>query len=46
MITINNLDFSYKNVAVFRNISLEFKEGSDHFVKTYERIAIASKWNC
>lgn len=27
MITINNLDFSYKNVAVFRNISLEFKEG-------------------
>ena len=27
MITINNLDFSYKNVTVFRNISLEFKEG-------------------
>ena len=27
MITINNLDFSYKNVAVFRNISLKFKEG-------------------
>jgi len=27
MITINNLDFCYKNVAVFRNISLEFKEG-------------------
>ena len=28
MITINNLDFSYKNVAVFKNISLEFKEGN------------------
>ena len=27
MITINNLDFSYKNVTVFRNISLEFQEG-------------------
>lgn len=27
MVTIDNLDFSYKNVAVFRNISLEFKEG-------------------
>ena len=28
MITINNLDFSYKNAAVFKNISLEFKEGN------------------
>ena len=28
MITINNLDFSYKNVAVFKNISLEFKDGN------------------
>ena len=28
MITINNLDFSYKNVAVFKNISLEFKKGN------------------
>ena len=28
MITINKLDFSYKNVAVFKNISLEFKEGN------------------
>ena len=28
MITINNLDFSYKNVAVFKNVSLEFKEGN------------------
>ena len=28
MITINNLDFSYKNVAGFKNISLEFKEGN------------------
>ena len=28
MITINKLDFSYKNAAVFKNISLEFKEGN------------------
>ncbi len=28
MITINNLDFSYKNVVVFKNISLEFKDGN------------------
>ena len=28
MITLKNLDFSYKNVAVFKNISLEFKEGN------------------
>ena len=28
MITINNLDFSYKNAVVFKNISLEFKEGN------------------
>ncbi|MBQ8223692.1 MAG: ABC transporter ATP-binding protein [Bacteroidales bacterium] len=28
MITIKNLDFSYKNAAVFRNISLEFKKGN------------------
>ena len=28
MITINNLEFSYKNAAVFKNISLEFKEGN------------------
>lgn len=28
MITINNLDFSYKNVVVFKNISLEFKKGN------------------
>lgn len=28
MITINNLDFSYKNAAVFKNISLEFKDGN------------------
>lgn len=28
MITIKNLDFSYKDVAVFRNISLDFKEGN------------------
>ena len=28
MITINNLDFSYKNVAVFKNISLNFKRGN------------------
>ena len=28
MITIKNLDFSYKNVAVFKNISLNFKEGN------------------
>ena len=28
MITINNLDFSYKNAAVFKNICLEFKEGN------------------
>ena len=28
MITINNLDFSYKNVAVFKHISLEFKKGN------------------
>ena len=28
MITIKNLDFSYKNAAVFKNISLNFKEGN------------------
>lgn len=28
MITIKNLDFSYKNVAVFKNISLNFKRGN------------------
>lgn len=28
MITINTLDFSYKNVAVFKNISLNFKRGN------------------
>ena len=28
MITIKNLDFSYKNAAVFKNISLDFKEGN------------------
>ena len=28
MITIKNLDFSYKNAAVFKNISLEFKKGN------------------
>ena len=28
MIKIENLDFSYKNVAVFKNISLEFKKGN------------------
>ena len=28
MITINKLDFSYNNVAVFKNISLEFKDGN------------------
>ena len=28
MITLKNLDFSYKNAAVFKNISLEFKEGN------------------
>ena len=28
MITINTLDFSYKNAAVFKNISLEFKKGN------------------
>ena len=28
MIAINNLDFSYKNAAVFKNISLDFKQGS------------------
>lgn len=28
MITIKKLDFSYKDVAVFRNISLDFKEGN------------------
>ena len=28
MIAINNLDFSYKNAVVFKNISLEFKEGN------------------
>ena len=28
MITINTLDFSYKNAAVFKNISLDFKEGN------------------
>lgn len=28
MITIKNLDFSYKNSAVFKNISLDFKEGN------------------
>ena len=28
MIAIKNLDFSYKNAAVFKNISLNFKEGN------------------
>ena len=28
MITINTLDFSYKNAAVFKNISLNFKRGN------------------
>ena len=28
MITLKNLDFSYKKSAVFKNISLEFKEGN------------------
>lgn len=28
MITINTLDFSYKNVAVFKNISLNFRRGN------------------
>lgn len=28
MITIKNLDFSYKNAAVFKNISLNFKRGN------------------
>lgn len=28
MITINTLDFSYKNAAVFKNISLDFKKGN------------------
>ena len=28
MITLKNLDFSYKKTAVFKNISLEFKEGN------------------
>lgn len=28
MVTIENLDFSYKNAAVFKNISLDFKEGN------------------
>lgn len=28
MITLKNLDFSYKNAAVFKNISLEFKDGN------------------
>lgn len=28
MITLKNLDFSYKRTAVFKNISLEFKEGN------------------
>jgi ABC-2 type transport system ATP-binding protein len=28
MITLNNLDFSYKKSAVFKNISLEFKDGN------------------
>lgn len=28
MITINTLDFSYKNAAVFKNISLNFKKGN------------------
>ena len=28
MITLKNLDFSYKKIAVFKNISLEFKEGN------------------
>lgn len=28
MIAIKNLDFSYKNAAVFKNISLDFKEGN------------------
>ncbi len=28
MIAIDNLDFSYRNTAVFKNISLEFKDGN------------------
>ena len=28
MITLKNLDFSYKKTTVFKNISLEFKEGN------------------